>query len=363
MKTIHQKFFLLLAITGLFALPSFAQRTGERRSSGGGTRSFTPSGNNQPRFQQAPRPTMSQPPRNNNSFNQPRPSTVTQTPRPIRDVNSNNGGYTPRPRPTRPQPGVDNPTVINNPRPTQLTTQNQTGNSIPRPRRPQPAPQVPTTATLNPTPAEPRPNTVNNRPPSGNPGYNNNRPGDNITTRRGRGGNTYVYNDYRGNNYFNRNYYSTRPRVVYNAYNPSWRYNYYPRRHTRVTIFPFSYSSIFWGGYNYRYYDGIFYQPFDNYYSVVAPPIGIYINTLPIGYSRILVRDNPYYYYNGTYYNQDNDRYTVVQPPLGAIVESIPEGYETVVIDGETYYKVDDVQYKPVVQENGEIWYEVIKVG
>lgn len=75
------------------------------------------------------------------------------------------------------------------------------------------------------------------------------------------------------------------------------------------------------------------------------------------------MHENPYYYYNGTYYDEYESSYRVVAPPVGAIVESIPEGYETIVIDGETYYKVDDVQYKPVVQDNGEIWYEVIKVS
>ena len=74
------------------------------------------------------------------------------------------------------------------------------------------------------------------------------------------------------------------------------------------------------------------------------------------------MRDYPYYYYNGTYYDDYQDNYRVVAPPVGAVVESLPQGYETVVIDGETYYKVDNVQYKPVVQDNGEIWYEVIKV-
>lgn len=53
----------------------------------------------------------------------------------------------------------------------------------------------------------------------------------------------------------------------------------------------------------------------------------------------------------------------MVSPPVGAIVESIPDGYQTVVIDGETYYTVDGAQYKPVVQDNGEVWYEVIKAN
>jgi len=98
-------------------------------------------------------------------------------------------------------------------------------------------------------------------------------------------------------------------------------------------------------------------------YTVVAPPVGIYINTLPEGYEQVYVNDYPYYYYNGTFYDQKDDNYYVVSPPVGAVVESIPDGYETVVVDGETFYTVDGAQYRPVVQENGEIWYEVIKAN
>jgi hypothetical protein len=96
---------------------------------------------------------------------------------------------------------------------------------------------------------------------------------------------------------------------------------------------------------------------------VVTPPIGIFIDFLPMGCRRIYVHDHPYYYYNGTYYNYQDNNYQVVSPPVGAIVESIPDGYETVTIDGETYYTVDGAQYKPVVQSNGEIWYQVIKAN
>jgi hypothetical protein len=117
------------------------------------------------------------------------------------------------------------------------------------------------------------------------------------------------------------------------------------------------------GGYGYRYCDGVYYRPYNNIFRVVAPPIGIFINVLPYGYSRIYVHDYPYYYYNGTYYDYRNSNYYVVSPPVGAVVESLPAGYETVTIDGETYYIVDGAQYKPFVQDNGEIWYEVVKAN
>lgn len=213
-------------------------------------------------------------------------------------------------------------------------------------------------------------NNNNNNPPVVRNNDNNRRPDYN----RGNNGNWNNNNrrpDYNrgnwsnnGNRGYNRPYpgnYGRSPR--YNAYNPSWRYANLPRRNTVYTSINSSFLTINFGGYGYRYNNGIFYRPYNNVYTVCAPPIGIHINVLPIGYRRIYVNDYPYYYYNGTYYDYRDNNYTVVSPPVGAIVESIPDGYETVVIDGETYYTVDGAQYKPVVQDNGEIWYEVIKAN
>jgi len=152
-------------------------------------------------------------------------------------------------------------------------------------------------------------------------------------------------------------------RPAYSANNPSWHYANLPRRNAVITTIPPTYRTINYGGYSYRYNHGVFYRPYNNSFRVVAPPIGIYIDVLPIGYRRILVGNYPYYYYNGTYYDYRDNNYLVVSPPVGAVVESLPPGYETVTIDGETYYMVDGAQYKPVVQENGEVWYEVIKAN
>ena len=152
-------------------------------------------------------------------------------------------------------------------------------------------------------------------------------------------------------------------RPVYDRFEPCWRYNYLPYRNSFYYSLPSNYFSINFGGFGYRYWDGVFYRPFNNLFTVCAPPIGIYIDILPVGYRRIYVRNYPYYYYNGAYYDQHGSGYTVVSPPVGAIVESLPGGYETINIDGETYYTVDGAQYKPVLQENGEIWYEVVRAN
>lgn len=156
-------------------------------------------------------------------------------------------------------------------------------------------------------------------------------------------------------------YVTTRP--VYSAVNPGWRYGYLPRRNSYFYRLPTTYLSINFGGIGYRYWNGVFYRPYNNLFTVIAPPVGIVINVLPVGYRTLYVNNYPYYYYNGTYYDKIQDTYHVVSPPVGAVVESLPSGYETVVIDGETYYTIDGAQYKPIVKENGEIWYEVIKAN
>jgi Family of unknown function (DUF6515) len=157
--------------------------------------------------------------------------------------------------------------------------------------------------------------------------------------------------------------YHHQARPVYNRYNPSWRYGWLPRRHSCYSSLPATYLTIHFGGIGYRYWNGVFYNHYNNLFTVIAPPVGIYINLLPVGHRKIFVRNYPYYYYNGTYYDYRENNYYVVSPPLGAVVESLPAGYETVVIEGETYYTADGAQYKPVVQSNGEIWYEVIKAN
>ena len=192
----------------------------------------------------------------------------------------------------------------------------------------------------------------------------------NNTVTNNRTVNSYSNNSRFGNNryypsgYHRYNYGSGwgNRRPIYSPSNPGWRYSYLPGRNSIITSFLFPYETINFGGCGYRYYEGVYYRPYNNVFRVVAPPFGFFINTLPYGYSNIYVNNYPYYYYNGTYYDQYEDSYRVVAPPIGAVVESIPQGYETLVIDGETYYKVDNVQYKPVVQDNGEIWYQVIKV-
>ena len=320
--------YLLFAIIGsLLFIQTNAQRRGEGQR-GNPERNNSRGGGREQAAQQPQR-----------HWDNPRASGQASAPR-GRDFNRPE--QSPRPRQIEQQPHVNN-----NPRPNHAPG-SPGNNPSPRPRQVYQQPHV------------------NNNPSrsQGQGGFasrdNNDRRGNYNRGGYDRGGGygndrRPVHAERRPNHYW--------PQHNYSPYNPGWRYAQLPRRNSIITSFAFPFVTINFGGYGYRYCDGVYYRPYDNVYRVVAPPLGIYINVLPFGYRRIVVNDYPYYYYNGTYYDEYEDSYRVVAPPVGAIVESIPEGYETIVIDGETYYKVDDVQYKPVVQDNGEIWYQVIKVG
>ncbi len=132
----------------------------------------------------------------------------------------------------------------------------------------------------------------------------------------------------------------------------------------RVTQLNSSYRTIAYGGNNYRYYNGIFYQPVGSAFQVIFPPIGIQVNVLPLGYRRIYVGTVPYYYYNGIFYNnyQDN-QYIVAEPPLGAKLPELPYGATLVTINGQNYYEQNGTYYVEEFNINNEALYTVVGVN
>ena len=54
--------------------------------------------------------------------------------------------------------------------------------------------------------------------------------------------------------------------------------------------------------------------------------------------------------------------YITVAPPIGAKVNALPEGYEKVWLDGNFYYEFDGTYYRAFVDEQSEVWYEVVSV-
>ena len=142
----------------------------------------------------------------------------------------------------------------------------------------------------------------------------------------------------------------------------SARYATLPAYRSRVTVLPTNARTVPLGGISYRYSNGLYYRPFGTSFELVSAPVGFRLNVLPVGYQRILIGPNPYYYYYGAFYQPlpNNTGYQVITPPVGAIVYELPNGYDQVVIENITYYVNDGVYYRADVDQQGNVFYEVV---
>jgi len=77
-------------------------------------------------------------------------------------------------------------------------------------------------------------------------------------------------------------------------------------------------------GTSYYFHEGSWYRHERFGFSVVAPPIGIFVPILPPFYSTVWFGGIPYYYANDTYYVHDpvKDGYVVTTPPEGVTPNS-----------------------------------------
>jgi len=139
-----------------------------------------------------------------------------------------------------------------------------------------------------------------------------------------------------------------RTRVVH------YHYRHLPRRGAVVSTMNTRALTIRFGGIDYRFHSGVWYQPRGNQWAVVRPVYGIRVRTLPVGYRKVILGSSVYYYYYGTYYAQNEQEYEVVVAPMGAEVDSLPDGYSEVGGNEATYYELDDVYYMPSLNEEGE---------
>ena len=144
---------------------------------------------------------------------------------------------------------------------------------------------------------------------------------------------------------------------------PVRHYNKQPRRGAQVTVLPKKSVVIKHNNTNYHYRNGIFYRPVNGSYVVSAPPIGMRVTVLPPNPFRVMISGRSYFYYYGTYYMPlGDDGYEVVNPPIGARIDALPDGYEVFELDGMVYYRLDDIYYKAVVEPNGNVVYEVVRI-
>jgi hypothetical protein len=101
---------------------------------------------------------------------------------------------------------------------------------------------------------------------------------------------------------------------------PDWRVRYPPVGRS-VRVLPRFTESFRVGGFDYRYYSGVFYRlGGPGLYVVVRAPLGARVRHLPIGYVSFFIGPRRYFYSNFTYYWWDPtvSEYVVVAPPEGA---------------------------------------------
>ncbi len=89
--------------------------------------------------------------------------------------------------------------------------------------------------------------------------------------------------------------------------------------------------------------------------------IGAAVAAPPRGYVPVYYGGVNYAYYGGYYYQPASTGYVVVGPPIGAIVPTLPPGSTATTIDGQTYFVYNNVYYRPVLV-NGATGYQVVRL-
>jgi len=102
----------------------------------------------------------------------------------------------------------------------------------------------------------------------------------------------------------------------------------YPVHGQAYRRLPSHHGTAVYGGRRYYYSGGVWYRPYGSYFTIVAPPIGLFVPFLPPYYATIWVGGVPYYYANEVYYAHQGDGYVVVQPPKDDISQAPPAADE-----------------------------------
>jgi hypothetical protein len=102
----------------------------------------------------------------------------------------------------------------------------------------------------------------------------------------------------------------------------------YPARGQYVRALPRDRRVVIHGGSRYYFHGGAWYRPSGPRFTIVAPPIGLFVPFLPPFYSTIWVSRVPYYYANDVYYAHRRDGYVVVAPPAQQVSQAPPPAGE-----------------------------------
>ena len=95
--------------------------------------------------------------------------------------------------------------------------------------------------------------------------------------------------------------------------------------------------------------------------TVAGIAIGAAVTAPPRGYVPVYYGGVNYTYYGGYYYQPASTGYVVVEPPVGAILPTLPPGSTATTVNGQTYFIYNNTYYKPVLV-NGATGYQVVRL-
>lgn len=130
--------------------------------------------------------------------------------------------------------------------------------------------------------------------------------------------------------------------------------------------FSFSAGLGVFPGHRYGYtpvfpYHGYIHGP--GYYRIGYPHVGLFFDFLPFGYTPFLFNGYWYYYYDGVFYQPFQNNYKVVNAPLGAIVYELPTYYKVIKINDQKYFVADGVFYKKIMDSQGKKGYQICGIN
>ncbi len=89
--------------------------------------------------------------------------------------------------------------------------------------------------------------------------------------------------------------------------------------------------------------------------------IGATVNSPPPYYDTVYVGSTSYIYSDGVFMQPNNGSYVIIAPPTGAVVTYLPEGCTQTQVNNDIYYNCSNIYYQPFYQ-NGTTVYKVVQL-
>ena len=127
------------------------------------------------------------------------------------------------------------------------------------------------------------------------------------------------------------------------------------------------------GGYDFYFWNGIWYRGYGDYYGIARPPVGAVIarNLISSILYAVDYVDTYYYGYRQPYYVDAYDNYytpvnsyymRVVNAPTGSVLYDLPSDYQELNYNGQIYYVVGSTIYEYVYINDNSYYFRAVGV-